>query len=533
MTKRWSLAVLAALAAALVMQATLAQQPEVPPIAGSETSHASDATANGEATPEHGMEEPVEATTEQVVAEGSAQAEHAEQVAHGGHHGPELGKLMGLLWVLPFVGILLSIALGPLLAPNVWHHHYPKASVFWALCFAVPALWIYGQSALHEIVHIYLIDYIPFIILLWGLFTVAGGIVVRGSLRGTPLVNTIMLLIGTALASWVGTTGAAMVMIRPLLRANASRKNKVHLVVFFIFLVANIGGALTPLGDPPLFLGFLHSVPFFWTLILIKPQALVVTLLLITFFVIDTIASKKDPAAPMKGEVQKFGIGGAHNFLFLAGIVGLVLMSGTWRPGEFSIMGIGVAYQNLARAAGIICMGLLSLWLTKKQLRRENDFSWEPILEVAYLFAGIFMTIVPALAILKAGSEGALSGLVAVANDPWQYFWITGSLSSFLDNAPTYLTFFNTALGKFYPGLPEASAVAKLIADNEIYLEAISSGAVFMGACTYIGNAPNFMVKSIAEEQGIEMPSFFGYILRWTIPILLPCFVIVTLLFYV
>ncbi len=514
MIKRWSLVLLALFTVALLVLPTIADEPELP-----------DSSA-GDSISDHAS-----VTDEQAELHETADAaaeEHAHRAEGGAHHGPDLGKVMGLLWVVPFAGILLSIALGPLLAPNFWHHHYPKASAFWALSFAIPALIVYGAAALHEIFHIYLIDYIPFIILLWGLFTVAGGIVVRGSFRGTPLVNVIMLLIGTALASWVGTTGAAMVMIRPLLRANAKRKNKTHVVVFFIFLVANIGGALTPLGDPPLFLGFLHSVPFFWTLALIKPQALMVVMLLSIFFVIDTIASKKDPAPENDDDTTKFSVGGAMNFLFLGGIVALVLMSGTWQPGGITLGGIHVGIQNLVRDGGIICMGLLSLFLTKTELRRENEFSWEPIREVAFLFAGIFMTIIPALAILKAGTEGALAGVVSVTNEPWQYYWITGALSSFLDNAPTYLTFFNTALGKFYPGIAEAPAVARLIAENPIYLEAISAGAVFMGACTYIGNAPNFMVKSIAEEQGIQMPSFFGYILRWTIPVLLPCFVVIT-----
>ena len=486
---------------------------------GQESSHAGSATTVEDATPPHGGVE-------------SAVAEAESATGAGAEH---LGAELALWWVIPFAGILLSIAVFPLLATTFWHHHYPKVAAFWALLLAIPFLVSYGHEALHAIVHIYLIDYIPFIILLWGLFTVAGGIVVRGSLRGRPAVNTTMLAIGTLMASWVGTTGAAMVMIRPVLRANATRRHKVHTVIFFIFLVANIGGSLTPLGDPPLFLGFIHSVPFFWTFKLFLPMSVVAVLLLATYFTIDTLlARKEDPAAlEHAGEHKKFGIAGAHNFLFLGGIVGLVLMSGVWKPGHLSVMGIEMGLQNLLRDAGIIAMGLASMWTTRRELRRENEFSWEPILEVAYLFAGIFMTIIPALEILKAGEHGAMAGLIRSVNEPWHYFWITGGLSSFLDNAPTYLTFFNTALGKFYPGLVEAEAVRQLIANKEIYLEAIASGAVFMGACTYIGNAPNFMVKSIAEQSGIEMPSFFGYILRWTLPVLIPAFLVVTFLFYV
>ncbi len=457
------------------------------------------------------------------------------------HHGGNIGEILSAWTVIPFVGILLSIALLPLLMPHFWHNHFGKISAFWALLFAIPFLYVYHYVALYEILHIYLIDYFPFIILLWGLFTVAGGIVVGGSIKGTPVVNTIMLLIGTILASWVGTTGAAMVMIRPLLRANKNRVNKVHVVCFFIFLVANIGGSLTPLGDPPLFLGFLHNVPFFWVTTAILPHMLLTSLiLLVLFFAVDTFYYNKE-----KDELKKIGpmeqvpirIQGVHNFIFLAGIVVLVLISGYWKAGHFSVMGIHMTYQNLLRDVGIIIMGTLSLLLTSKSLREENEFSWFPIMEVAKLFAGIFMTIIPCLAILKAGSNGAMAGLVAVVKEPFHYFWVAGTLSSFLDNAPTYLTFFNLALGKL--GLTEAMVPAALAAKaataNPVfisYLKAISAGAVFMGANTYIGNAPNFMVKSIAEEAGINMPSFFGYMFKYSIPILIPIFVVVTFVFF-
>ncbi|NJN63615.1 MAG: sodium:proton antiporter [Acidobacteria bacterium] len=463
------------------------------------------------------------------------QVETHAQSAHGVSGHRELGAELGLLWTVPFVGILLSIALFPLLAPSFWHHHYPKVSLAWSLLLAVPFLYFYGADAWHAILHIYLIDYVPFIILLWGLFTVAGGIVVRGSLAGTPVVNTILLFIGTALASWIGTTGAAMVLIRPVLRANATRKNKQHVVVFFIFLVANVGGSLTPLGDPPLFLGFLHSVPFFWTTgALLMPLLITAAVLLVLFFLVDSWMYRKEGvAASVEPEAkQPLGVAGLHNLVFLLGIIGAVLMSGVWKAGEVNVIGTPVAIQNLVRDALIIVMGVLSLVTTARVLRRENGFSWGPIAEVAYLFAGIFMTIIPALEILKAGENGALAAVIRSVQEPWQYFWVTGALSSFLDNAPTYLTFFNTALGSFYPGVPESAAVTRLIAEHPQHLLAISAGAVYMGANTYIGNAPNFMVKSIAEEAGVEMPSFFGYIVRWSAPILLPTFVLVTLIFF-
>ena len=454
------------------------------------------------------------------------------------HHGGEgLGAVLPLWSVIPFVGILLSIALFPLIAPEWWHHHFPKVSAFWALLLAVPFAIAYGSEGIYEILHIYIVDYIPFIILLWALFTIAGGVLVEGTFAGTPVVNGVMILIGTLLASWIGTTGAAMVMIRPVLRANEWRRNKVHIVVFFIFLVANIGGSLTPLGDPPLFLGFLHSVPFFWTMGLVKQMAPVVVLLLAIFFALDTRAYRRELAegrAPtMDGPQEPLRIRGAYNFLLLAGVLGGVLMSGIWRPGEVNILGVHQGIQNLLRDDLLIAFGLVSLMVTPRLLREKNGFSWFPIKEVAYLFAGIFMTIVPALAILKAGESGALGSVLSGVEEPWHYFWITGSLSSFLDNAPTYLTFFNSALGHFHAGMPEPAAVAALIQEHEIILMAISTGAVFMGANTYIGNAPNFMVKSIAEEAGVAMPSFFGYIVKYTLTILVPVWIVVTLVFMI
>jgi Na+/H+ antiporter NhaD/arsenite permease-like protein len=459
----------------------------------------------------------------------------------GAHHGVDIGRVLPVWTVIPFAGILLSIALCPLLVPHFWHNHFGKVSALWAVIFAVPFVYVYHGTAVHEILHIYLIDYIPFIILLWGLFTVAGGIVVGGSIKGTPIVNTIMLLIGTILASWVGTTGAAMVMIRPVLRANKNRIKKVHVICFFIFLVANVGGSLTPLGDPPLFLGFLHNVPFFWVTTGILPHMLLTAVILLAlFFVVDTFYYRKE-----KDELKKIGplekepirIQGIFNFIFLGGIIGCVLMSGYWKVGHYNLLGVHMEIQGTLRDLGILVMGVLSLVLTPKPLREENEFSWFPIIEVAKLFAGIFMTIIPCLAILKAGTHGAMAGLIEVVKEPFHYFWVAGGLSSFLDNAPTYLTFFNLALGKL--GLSEAGVPAALAAGTATahpafisYLTAISAGSVFMGANTYIGNAPNFMVKSIAEEAGVNMPSFFGYMFKFSIPILIPIFIIVTFVFF-
>ncbi len=462
-------------------------------------------------------------------------ASGVEEAAHA------IGASLPVWTVIPFAGILLSIALCPLLTPRFWHHHFGKVSAFWALLFALPFLYAHRGVAAYEILHIALIDYIPFIILLWGLFTISGGIVLKGALRGTPSVNTLMLLIGTVLASWVGTTGAAMVMIRPVLRANRDRVKKAHIICFFIFLVANIGGSLTPLGDPPLFLGFLHNVPFFWVTTHILPHMLAASMILLgIFYAVDLYYFRREkvlPAVDTKGKPEPLRIEGLYNFILLAGVVGVILISGYWRPGHLSVFGVEVHYQNMLRDGAIVALGLLSLYLTPKRLREANEFSWGPILEVAKLFAGIFVTIIPALAILKAGTHGALGGLVTAVQTPVHYFWASGVLSSFLDNAPTYLTFFNMALGKV--GMPETAvpvmlATGAATANPEFigYLTAISAGSVFMGANTYIGNAPNFMVKSIAEEAGVNMPSFFGYMFKYSIPVLIPVFILVTFIFF-
>jgi Na+/H+ antiporter NhaD/arsenite permease-like protein len=445
----------------------------------------------------------------------------------------EIGAILPLWSVLPFVGILLSIALFPLFAPKFWHHHFPKVSAFWALVLAIPFLIFYKDIALYQIAHIYIVDYIPFIILLWSLFVVSGGIYIKGSLKGTPAVNVTLLLIGTLLASFIGTTGASMLLIRPVLRSNSWRRYKVHTMVFFIFLISNIGGALTPLGDPPLFLGFLHGVPFFWTFKLLPHMAFAAIILLTLYFILDSFYYRKEDKSVLQtSQREPLEIRGGHNFLFLAGIVGGVLLSGLVKIGEVTIFGVHQSIENILRDGVLIIMGLLSLVTTKMAIRKGNEFSWGPILEVAYLFAGIFMTIIPALAILKAGENGVLGFLIRSVDKPAHYFWASGSLSSFLDNAPTYLTFFSSALGKFYPGLPEAEAVARLIVEKIPFLAAISAGSVFMGANTYIGNAPNFMVKSIAEEAGVAMPSFFGYMFKYSLPILVVLFIIMTFIFF-
>ena len=453
--------------------------------------------------------------------------------AAGGHHPSIHGPELSAVWVIPFVCMLLSIAIMPLAAPHFWEHHFGKISIFWGLAFLVPCWLVYGFStALYEFLHIILLDYVSFIILLFALFTVAGGVRLKGSLVGTPIVNTGILAVGTVLASWMGTTGAAMLLIRPLLRANAHRKYRMHSVVFFIFLVANIGGSLTPLGDPPLFLGFLKGVSFFWTTTHLFSLMTIVSLaLLAIFFVMDTaLYSREGRPTPPASETgnEKLGLDGKINLLFLLGVVMAVLASGMFPLGTWiEIYGVPVEGQNILRDLALLGLAGLSLKFTSQSCRELNGFSWAPIEEVAKLFLGIFMSMIPAIAILRAGTDGALGSLIQLVTGPdgqpvnSMYFWLTGALSSFLDNAPTYLVFFNTAGGN----------ASQLMGDMAMTLTAISAGAVFMGANTYIGNAPNFMVRSIAENQGVRMPSFFGY-MAWSCGILVPLFVLLTFIFF-
>ena len=444
-----------------------------------------------------------------------------------------IGGELSIIWVIPFACMLLSIAVMPLAAPHFWHHHFGKISCFWALAFLVPCTIIYGMStSAYLFIHVMLLEYIPFLLLLFSLFTVAGGVRLTGTLVGTPKVNLGIIALGTLLASWMGTTGAAMLLIRPLLKANAHRKYQVHTVVFFIFLVANIGGSLTPLGDPPLFLGFLKGVEFFWTFTaLFQKTAILSAILLSLYFVFDTVLFKREgsPKGPDAGkDGEALGLTGKVNLLLLAGIVLAVLMSGKWKPGiTFDIYGTHVALQDVVRDALMVAIAMVSLKVTCPVSRKLNGFSWGPIEEVAKLFFGIFISMVPASAILRAGEHGALASVIRLVTENGQpvnsmYFWLTGLLSSFLDNAPTYLVFFNTAGGD----------AVQLMTRYASTLTAISAGAVFMGAVTYIGNAPNFMVLSIAKEQGVPMPSFFGYML-WSVGILFPCFALLTCLFFI
>ncbi len=447
---------------------------------------------------------------------------------------PLQGDTLGWPWMLPFLGILITIATGPLLFPRLWHHHYGKLAFIWAALAIVPIAALYDiQTALDALVHALVGEYLSFIVLLFALYVVAGGVLVSGDLRGTPLVNTAILTIGTLMASVVGTTGAAMILIRPLLRANGPRQHNVHVVVFFIILVANVGGALTPLGDPPLFVGFLRGVDFFWTTQqLLIPTAILAGSVLVIFIATDVYFARRDRRIAVIGEPplppDKLRVQGGVNFLLIAGIALVILVSSLWKPGvALELPGTRVQLQDMFRDGALVMIALLSLVLTPDEHREANGFTWEPIREVAILFAAIFTCIAPVLAMLSAGRNGAFAPLIALVSDGERpndlaYFWLTGLLSALLDNAPTYLVFYELAGGDAVTLMgPLASTLA-----------AISMGAVYMGALTYIGNAPNFMIYAIATERGIRMPSFFGYLL-WSSLIMAPGLVALTFLFVV
>lgn len=440
-----------------------------------------------------------------------------------------IGRLLDGVWAVPFAGMLLSIAVFPLLAPGFWSQHFGKVSAFWALAYLAPFVALHGwELGLYQLVHTALSEYVPFVILLLTLFTITGGVHLSGTLVGRPAVNTAILLVGTLLASWMGTTGAAMLLIRPLIRANSHRRYQAHTIVFFIFLVANIGGCLTPFGDPPLFLGFLKGVSFFWTTQhLLLPLLLLSSILLGLYFLIDTALFRREgKPQPPAAKKARLRVEGGANLLLLGAVVACVLASGMWQPGlGFDVFHVRLELQNILRDVLLLVLAAASLKITTKELRHKNSFEWEPMQEVAKIFAGIFVSMIPAIAILRAGSEGALAGLVGLVSrdgvaDTAMYFWLSGGLSSVLDNAPTYLVFFNIAGGDAQELMLQVHT-----------LMAISAGSVFMGANSYIGNAPNFMVRSIAESSGVKMPSFFGYMV-WSLGILTPCFALLALLFF-
>jgi len=449
-----------------------------------------------------------------------------ERPASSDKHGQPEQRWVPSTWgISGFAAFLLGLAIIPLAAPRWWEHNRHKA-LFTAVLAAPFAAYVLlnDGSALIKSLH----EYFQFLTLLFSLFVIAGGIWLSGDLRSTPRNNMLFLALGSVLASFIGTTGACMLLIRPLLSTNKERKHVKHTVIFFIFLVANIGGALTPLGDPPLFLGYLRGVPFLWTFRLWKMWLPAGAVLLVLYYIFDSLMWKRETEAAKSWDaaaIEPLQLRGGLNFLFLLGVMAATFFDPAIKR-LLESMGLAenVVEWVPTKEAVMLFMTYLSWKTTKMEFRKVQNFSFNPIIEVAVLFLGVFITMIPALMILHHW------GPTSPIKHPWQFFWAAGGLSSVLDNAPTYLTFFSLGLGQ---GNPEGMAqiVVKSGVIKEVTLLAISSGAVFMGANTYIGNAPNFMVKAIAENSGVKMPSFFGYT-GWSLAILIPLFILLTLIFY-
>ncbi len=452
------------------------------------------------------------------------------------HHAPALGQNMSLYTVVPFALLLLSIAIFPLIHGHWWEDNRNKAiiSLLLSLPIVLSLALVWGNEGV-MVLGEELREYVSFIMLLTALFVISGGIYIQGSLSGTPLVNTIFLAIGAVLANIIGTTGASVFLIRPLLRANRPRQRKTHIVIFFIFVVSNCAGLLTAIGDPPLFLGFLKGVPFAWTFRMWPQWLFVNGILLLVFNLYDQAVFNREererPGSQLEEvmEHEPFRMHGLHNFLFLGGVIAAVIASG---------YGLGTGGEPWPfgwKEGAMALLTIVAYLVTAEVNRTRNGFTFGPIIEVAVLFIGIFITMTPALQILNAWGQGQreVLGMAFDLSRPWHFFWSTGALSSFLDNAPTYLTFSATAAGlehvpvtgRFLAVLLEQGPAASQL------LVAISCGAVFMGANTYIGNGPNFMVKAIAEESGIKMPSFFHYMF-YSGAVLLPIFLLVTFVFF-
>lgn len=442
------------------------------------------------------------------------------------------GDAMSLIWAVPFLGTLLSIALIPLIMPRLWHDHYGKIVGVWSFGLVSSLLSVFGiETTTHALMHTLLLDYIPFIILLGTLFILSGGLWIRAKFKGSPLTNTALLGFGTLLASIIGTTGALVLLIRPLIKANEGREKRAHLIIFLIFLVGNIGGSLSPLGDPPLFLGYLNGIDFLWVTEYLFAPCLVVSLpLLFLFYWVDRWFLKRESSLhhPTVRQRLTFEVGGKINFLLLGSLVSAILLTSKWQnSGTLILFDISLTISSLTRDFSLLFLSILSWKLTPQEYRKANGFSFEPFKEVIKIFLCIFITVLPVLSILEMGENGPLGFAMKALKDgsdtpsSFAYFWATGLFSAFLDNAPTYLVFFKTAGGDPKYLMKEGSEL----------LMAISCGAVFMGALSYIGNAPNFMAKVIAEEQGVKMPSFFVYIVLACV-ILLPLFILFNWIFF-
>ena len=422
-----------------------------------------------------------------------------------------------LLSILPFVLMLLSIAVFPLFWNHFWEKN--KNKLYVAVVLSIPVIiYLIVNNLSHRLMETMVFDYLPFIILLGALFTITGGILLTGDIEAKPSINTLFLAIGAVLASFMGTTGAAMLLIRPIIQTNRERTLKVHTILFFIGVIANCGGLLTPLGDPPLFMMYLRGAHFTWFFHLVPEWFFTNALLIIVYFFVDTFYYKKEPASAIKRDeanIRPIKIEGKRNFIFLIGVVlAVAFINEQYLP----FININ-PYFKFLREAVIVLMAFLSMQLTPKLLRTSNNFTWHPIEEVAYLFLGIFITMVPALLYLEVNAKHL--GVQSVS----QFYYYTGLLSSFLDNTPTAVTFHSLALGL---GINTGTLVAGI---PEELLKAISTAAVFFGSMTYIGNGPNFMVKAVAEENNIKMPDFFSYIFKFSIIVLLPIFILVQLLF--
>jgi Na+/H+ antiporter NhaD/arsenite permease-like protein len=452
--------------------------------------------------------------------------------------GSESSSTVPIWLCIPFAGLLLCVAVMPLVKGEWWEKHQPMVVLMWIILVIIPFALVYGAGeTLETVLECVINDYLTFIILLFGLFCVSGNITLEGDFAGSPRVNVCFLALGTLLASCIGTTGASMLMVRPIIKMNSWRDKKAHIMIFFIFMVSNMGGCLTPIGDPPLLMGFMRGVPFFWSLHLFPVLLFNMVILLFIFYHLDMRAYKNDIAYGRKPDISKpgtvFRIDGLHNVIFLVMIVAAVILSGVlpglsaFQDAAGNVRGIHIfgevslSFPAIIEIVMILAAAFLSFKTTNKEIRLRNHFTWGAIQEVAVLFIGIFITMQPALMLLK--SVGPNLGL----EQPYQLFWATGALSSFLDNTPTYLVFLTTAgtLG-FTNGI-----VTSLGTIPVKLLMAISCGAVFMGANTYIGNAPNFMVKALSDENGIRMPSFFGY-MAWSICCLIPVFIIDMLVFF-
>ncbi len=443
------------------------------------------------------------------------------------------GHILNLWWGVPFIGVLFSIAFCPLLIPRVWNHHYGKIVNSWAVLLLIFYLTYFDKKNVSlTLLHSLLLHYVPFILLLGTLFILSGGLWIKARFKGNPIKNTLLLLAGTILANFIGTTGSCILLARPLLQANEGRLYRTHLLLFLIFLVGNIGGSLTPLGDPPLFLGYLQGVPFTWPLMHMLPLFLGMAVpLLLLFYGIDSyLYCKESPSHKPQGyERFTFEIEGKINFLLLICLIGVLFWTSLWSVSSSTlvIFEIPLLLSDLTRDFSFIVLGCLSFLLTPKKCYEANQFSWKPFQEVAKIFFAIFITIIPVLSILEAKEEGALNFIINALSTtqgesiPFYYFWISGLFSAFLDNAPTYLVFFQTAGGDAHD----------LVHYYPKTLLAISCGSVFMGALTYIGNAPNFMVKVLAEEKRIKMPSFFVYIAISSV-LLLPLLAIIAYVFF-